>query len=248
MSSVLGRTLRSFGIDVVRYPYADRTQLRSTLAKVFDALKINCVLDVGANEGQYGRLLRDMGFKGWILSFEPISSVLPQLMKVADRDGKWRVFPYALGRAKTIAPINVMNRSVFSSFLTPNPVGSAQFGQQNTVLRTESVNVNRLDDVFESCIANIDNPRIYLKLDTQGSDADVFAGAEGALGRMSALQTEICFHKIYFGMRDVFDVLPSFIEKGFEVVDCVPVTRKENGLSAIEMDCIMVHRNVKSEP
>jgi hypothetical protein len=119
----------------------------------------------------------------------------------ARSDGKWRVFPYALG--------------------TVDPVGSAQFGQQITVLRTKGVHVNRLDDVLGSCLAHIDNPRIYLKLDTQRSDADVFAGADGVLDKMSALQTEINFPKIYLGMQDVFDALPGFMATGFEVAECM---------------------------
>ena len=44
--------------------------LGTHLAMLFARLKINCVLDVGAHVGQYGRFLRNIGYSGHIVSFE----------------------------------------------------------------------------------------------------------------------------------------------------------------------------------
>lgn len=246
IKNVAGRLLRNCGVDIVRYPYRDHSRLRSTLSQIFDALEIDCVLDVGANEGQYGQQLRAMGYKGWILSFEPLSSVLPKLQKAASGDAKWKVFPHALGASDSVATINVMSHTVFSSFLPPDPVGSQMFDQQNTVQRTESVKVHRLDGVLDTYLAGIPNPKIYLKLDTQGFDSQVFEGAEGVLDRILALQTEVSLHQLYLGMKSAFEALPGFMAKGFEIVDFVPVTRKENKLAAVEMDCIMARHDANN--
>jgi FkbM family methyltransferase len=44
---------------------------------------INLVLDVGANVGQFGLSLRNRGYAGQIMSFEPVSDAFNELKKVA---------------------------------------------------------------------------------------------------------------------------------------------------------------------
>lgn len=48
---------------------------------------VDCVFDVGANVGSYGQKLRKRaGFKGRIISFEPIPWVADQLRQKAQQD------------------------------------------------------------------------------------------------------------------------------------------------------------------
>jgi hypothetical protein len=52
------------------------------LRKLFSKCNIDCVFDVGANYGQYARMLRDaVGFKGLIISFEPIAAAAAALRR-----------------------------------------------------------------------------------------------------------------------------------------------------------------------
>ena len=48
---------------------------------VMNELDINLVLDVGANDGGYGREIRDRGYKGLIISFEPNPRAFKRLIK-----------------------------------------------------------------------------------------------------------------------------------------------------------------------
>jgi len=237
------RFLRGRGVELARFPYPEHAHLRSVLSRVFQALQIDCVLDVGACIGQYGLQLREMGYAGWIVSFEPQSAMHPTLRRHAAADGRWRVFQYALGSMTGVRPINVMHGPGYSSFLQPNPAWSLDAAQNSVIEDIEAVAIKRLDQVFDECLVGISCQRLYLKMDTQGFDLEVLAGADGVLPQISALQTELSLHPVYLGMPDALTVLPCFLAKGFEIVDCVPVARKEHGLAAVEMDCIMVHKD-----
>jgi FkbM family methyltransferase len=209
------------------------------IKEVLERLAVNCVLDVGANRGQYGSLLRRIGYTGWILSFEPVQSNLQVLEEVAKRHSPWRVFPFALGSVNGQLDINVAEMSELSSFLTRNEELQDRF-PKNCADRKERVTIRRLDDVIETCLSGIQSPRIYLKMDTQGFDLEVVKGAESVLANVLALQTEISFKSIYHQMPGFMESLKEVQKRGFEVVDFLPVASDLDQLSAIEMDCIMV--------
>ncbi|HEX2777730.1 MAG TPA: FkbM family methyltransferase [Candidatus Acidoferrales bacterium] len=217
--------------------FRNRVVLRSTLGK----LSINCVLDVGANRGQFGALLRAVGYSGWIISFEPVRASYEKLKATAERLPPWRVFPYALGAGDERREINVTEDSSFSSFLTPREESQVIFAG-NRVDRTETVEIRRLDDVLESCLADIPSPRIYLKLDTQGFDVSVLEGAESVLPRILALQTEVSVHDLYHGMHQFGETVSRFEAAGFEIIDFVTVNRDIDQLCAIDMDCVMTRK------
>jgi hypothetical protein len=69
------------------------------LRRLFDLLRIDCVLDVGANLGQYRDFLRDkVGYTGLIVSFEPIPSHVQILKDRAQQsDPDWQIEDCALG-------------------------------------------------------------------------------------------------------------------------------------------------------
>ena len=62
-SEWIKRTIRHLGFDVYR--------CRPTIYDFIRLWGVTVVLDVGANEGQYADLLRQWGYRGNIVSFEP---------------------------------------------------------------------------------------------------------------------------------------------------------------------------------
>jgi len=68
-------------------------------AKTIDLIKklqVNLVLDVGANRGFYAKHLRASGYKGQIVSFEPIPREADSVRSLSKDDPDWSVEEYAL--------------------------------------------------------------------------------------------------------------------------------------------------------
>jgi hypothetical protein len=58
------------------------------LRRFLQTLQIDCVVDVGANNGQYADLVRSIGYRGPIVSFEPIPELAKALTARSASDGK----------------------------------------------------------------------------------------------------------------------------------------------------------------
>jgi len=69
----------------------------------------------------------------------------------------------------------------------------------------------------------------------------VLRGASGMLNHVAGLQSEVSVQKIYAGMPGYLEVLATLEELGFELVEMVPVSRKDN-LAVIEFDSLMIRR------
>jgi FkbM family methyltransferase len=233
----LKRLCRRLGVDLVRYPPPE--SFGRHLTEILALLQVNLILDVGAHFGEFGELLRDVGYAGVIVSFEPIDENYRELMKRTKHDRRWYAYKLALGDQDGTATINVMQATVFSSFLQPNEYSEARFGSQNTAARQELVQVARLDSIYRRVVAGIDCPRPFLKLDTQGWDTTVIAGAAGVLDEMVGLQTEVSVKPIYDGMPSYLDVLPRMQAAGFDIVGLYPVSWEAGTHAAIEFDCLL---------
>lgn len=205
------------------------------LKAVFLERDIEVVLDVGANVGQFAQLLRNpVGFKGPIISFEPVSSSFALLSSLAESDHNWSVFQSALGSTSGASTINVTAASEFSSLLTPK-IGNV-FPEWSHVERREAVSVSRLDDFL--CANHINPRRAYLKIDTQGFDLEVLKGAPITLNAVEAIQIELSMRPLYDGAPSYFQVLSELSGMGFAISTMFPINL--TNMMAIEMDCILV--------
>jgi FkbM family methyltransferase len=228
------------GHDVIEYPLQDWFVLREHLAHVFRKLSINCVIDVGGHFGEYGLFLRELGYGGRIISVEPVRENFDILLDRAAGDHNWTAYNFALGETEGTSLINVARCTDFSSFLQSNEACSDRFGDKGVLERMEAVSVKRLDSILDELVSGIDNPRLYLKMDTQGWDLKVLRGASGVLARISALQSEVSVQNLYFGMTGYLDAIQQMSEMGFTVSGLFPVARDENALGVVEFDCVMV--------
>ena len=235
----LRRLINRTGFDVVRISAFHR-DFSEHLKRVLDANQIDAVIDVGANKGQYAAMLRQIGFRGHIYSFEPVSSIYAELCRVSKEDRKWHCFNLALGDEVGEKQINVYDSHVFSSFLEANDYSKAIWKSLNGVT-PERVKVARLEDIFDTLPEKEECHRFMLKLDTQGFDLQAFRGTGTYLDQISVLQTELAMIAIYDAMPDPFATLAEYSSKGFCVSGMYPINR-DVSQAVIEYDCVMVRR------
>jgi FkbM family methyltransferase len=211
-------------------------ELARLLAQLFQRLEVSCVLDVGANVGQYGRFLRDeVGYRGRIVSFEPLPQAFAELQKIAARRPPWQTHPLALGASPRTMPLNVMAATEFNSFLSPVSTGIDHVEEKNRVREVIEVRVERLDSIVP------DDQNLFLKMDTQGYDLEVLSGATGCLDRVRGMQSEVSVIPIYDRMPDMHTSLAEFSRRGFDLAGLFPVSRDES-LRVIEFDAVLVNR------
>lgn len=199
-----------------------RVQEYAQIKRLLDTLAINCVIDAGANQGQTVTLLRGLGFKGYIYSFEPQSRIYPALERACRQDPKWQGFQVALGEAAGSLQLKVNPHSNEMSSLL-------KLHRPPPGIVAETVPVIPLDAVFASLIKPIAAPRVFLKIDTEGYDLNVFRGAANALPHILALQAEIFVHPVYQEAPHYLEALQEYEQAGFKLVNLALVSRIESG-------------------
>lgn len=225
------------GYQITKFP--SKESYDAYLRVMLLALAIDCVIDVGAHFGEFYTALRKNGFKGRIVSFEPVPTSFDRLCRTTAGDTNWRGYNVALGTEHGTQDINLPDSTGFASFLRPNEYCQERFPHARWSGRTVSVQVERLDDIYKEATTGLDHPRIFLKMDTQGWDPSVVAGARQSLSNVVALQSEVSVIPIYDGMRSIEQSIVCYKELGFELAQLFPVTFDAAGVWVIEYDCIM---------
>lgn len=203
---------RRVGVDLVRYPESHHLYSLSRLVRGLDP---DLVLDVGANQGQYAGDLRSLGYDGPILSFEPVRSTYTQLVHRCADDPSWQALNLALGSETGSATINVAANEGASSSLLPMLDRHSAAAPEADYVRTESVQVRRLDDVLAERGAP---QRAFLKVDTQGFERSVLDGAGELLGSaLVGVQLELSLVPLYDGAPLYDEMLERLLSAGYRL-------------------------------
>ncbi|MGH8612521.1 MAG: FkbM family methyltransferase [Gammaproteobacteria bacterium] len=181
---MLQGSLRRQGYELVRYP----------IMRFLAQYKINVVLDVGANRGQYAQELRRLGYDKRIVSFEPLSSAFSQLTEKADNDPDWTPVQLAVGSKEHHASLHIAGNSASSSLLDMLP-RHTEVAPETAYVGQETVTVKRLDSVFSDYCHCSD--KVLLKIDTQGYESEVLQGAAAVLPRIAGLEIEMSLVPLY---------------------------------------------------
>jgi FkbM family methyltransferase len=227
--------LHRFGLDLVRHPGSTSTVGRRW--GHFREWGIDLVVDVGANTGQYGRSIRAMGYRGRIVSLEPLPAAYQQLERAARADDDWRTVKVGLGRRDAKASLHVAANSYSSSFFAPT---AAHLGADPAVEQIGSVEVEvrRLEGMADALVGAARRP--LLKLDTQGSELDILEGTGDAMRRFVALHVELSLVPMYEGAPLMADVVDWLERRGYVVAELEPELSDPAGGRLLQVNGLFV--------
>ena len=224
---------RHLGLEVRRFQPSSSAaaQIRTMLA----AHKINLIFDVGANVGQYVSELRShVGYKGRIVSFEPMSSAHAKLSKAAVRDELWEVNErVAIGATTGSVNINISSNSVSSSVLSMLDA-HANAAPQSRYTSAESVPLAPLDSVALGYFK--DDSIAFLKIDTQGYEGEVLRGAAETLQRVAGVQLELSLIPLYEGQMLMPELIKWMTELGFDLWGISPTFADSKSGRMLQVD------------
>jgi len=227
--------VRRTGFDVVRWPRRPDDVLNWALDAVLRSRDINCVIDVGGNRGNFGQLVRTLGYAGRIVSFEPSPSTLPALTAVAARDPQWEVRPVGLSAEAGTGELRLHKGPELDSLLSALP-GVVDQIPIIAEVGTAAVTLSTLAIEYPSIVAGLDAPRVLLKSDTQGHDAEVLLGAKGLPPEVIAVLVELAAQPIYAGQPRMTKVMDILLDDGFTPVAFQPLFQSSDGLRIVELD------------
>ncbi len=203
--------------------------------------RIDTLLDIGANAGQYSMLMRTLKYKGRIISFEPLSTAFARLQKNSGADKNWTINNFALGDKAEMATINVSENS-FSSSLLDIKQAHVESAPESNYTHTEEIEVKTLDDVFSQFCSEKD--RVMVKIDTQGFEKNVIDGAAKSLSKVTLLQLEMSLVELYENEM-LFDEMVAYLkERGFTLISLEPGFSNPNSGELLQVDGIFVNESM----
>ncbi|MBT9314583.1 FkbM family methyltransferase [Leptothoe spongobia] len=237
MKTLFRKALRRIGYDFISF--SPRASSQARLQYFVKYLKVDLVLDVGANTGQYAQYLRELEYKGRIISFEPLSSAHKSLVKASTGDANWEVAPrFALANEDGELIINVSENSQSSSALNLEDIHIKHF-PKSAYISTEKVLMRRLDNlVRESFLSN--EKSIFLKIDVQGFEDKVLEGSKRILDIVSGIQVELSMVPLYENEMPYQDMIRYLGALGYELYALSPVVCEPESGKILQMDGLFV--------
>ncbi|MET3962021.1 FkbM family methyltransferase [Marmoricola sp. OAE513] len=205
---MLHSALQKRNLDLVRNPFSVQ------IATAMKWLELGTVLDIGGNIGQYGASLRASGYRGRIISCEPLSDAFPLLAKRASGDAGWTALNTAVGSEPGEIEINVSANS-YSSSVLPMTDAHSLAAPGSEYVRAEKVPLVTIADIVAS--ERVDAATTLLKIDTQGYESQVLDGAGELLASFAAVQLELSMVPLYDGAQLFGDLVARMENAGFGI-------------------------------
>ena len=209
---VLRPHLRRFDVQVSRWSKSYDFQRIRYLRD----LGVDALVDVGANEGQYGADVRAYGYSGRLLSVEPQAQAYVRLVERASQDSLWDSLQCGLGAESGEAELK-LSANGWSSSILPILDSHVEAEPESRYRGAERIVLRTLDSVVAEW--GTLGSRIGVKLDVQGFEAEVLRGAANTLPSVWFLECELSLTPLYKGQLLYDEMIWRLGNEGFSLVN-----------------------------
>ena len=187
------------------------------------------VLDVGAAHGNWTKACQRIFPDAHFMMLEPLPDYQAELSALVTQGRGIEYIPTAAGRAEDTLPLLVPDEPQGSSFL-------AGIGETSYFKRSVTVPVVPLSSL------DIPSGPSVLKLDVQGYELEVIAGAEPILDEVEVIIAECSLYPFQQGIPLIHEVVDRVVELGYRIYDAADEVRWPSGTLA-QLDLVFVRGN-----
>jgi FkbM family methyltransferase len=225
---VIKKSFNMFGLDI-------RKIERNKFVWLND-LNIKTVFDIGANIGQFARMIHNVLPEASIYSFEPLEDCYKQLQSNMKDASNFRAFKFALGDKDTEMDIHRSEYSASSSLLKMGKLHKQAFPYTNKE-GIEKIKVKRLDDIIHDLKVE-DN--ILIKIDVQGYEDRVILGGKKLFSKAKVLIVETSF-QILYETQPLFDTIYELLKQDFKYMGNLGQLKNPINGSILQSDSIFIN-------
>ena len=201
--------------------------------------KVQSVIDIGANRGQFALVVRNVFPQATIVSFEPLDYPAAIFRKVFQGDEIVTLHQVAIGPQLGESQIHISAMDDSSSLL-PISLLQSQIFPGTAEVRTQTAIVGPLNVFLKP--NEILRPAL-LKLDVQGYEYQALQGCQALISNFDYIYCECSFRELYTGQQLAAEVIVWLGKQGFVVQGVYNPYYDSNGV-AVQADFLFVREDV----
>ena len=191
------------------------------------------VIDAGASNGWYSKVLRKFIPQADFKLLEPLSEYDEVLRSLASADQHVEFVPAALGSYSGSGSINCCRGFDGLSSMFDRNLNYEYFAGAFDISGVErrTIDVMKLDDYLAESRISDEKGKVFLKLDCQGAEFEILKGAERSLSEsIAVVHAELQLIDKYETGSSYTDVLNLMERHGFVIFDINPTYKESGGM------------------
>jgi FkbM family methyltransferase len=241
ITKLLKRGFKMFGFDLVRLNGGlGHGTFENELLKIIKSIGVDLIFDIGANKGQFGKMMYSYGYSNTMLSFEPLTKMHRLLSKVADSNSNWHIYERCcIGDKEDQTIINISNLVGNSSIL---PIKSTKFNvDQSHFVGAENVKQIALSSLNEHALV-IAATSIFVKMDVQGFEHVILNGLKDINYEIAGFYIELSLIKLYDKQEDYLYICNQLKTLGYDLVYVIPESIRSGRM--IQFNAVFLHNSL----